>query len=30
MTITQKLVKSEKKITDPNHNKYIAIPEFNK
>ena len=30
MTITQKLIKLKKKITDHGHNKYIATPEFNK
>ena len=30
MTITQKLVKLKKKITDHDHDKYIPTPEFNK
>ena len=30
LTITQKLKKLKKKITDHNHDKYIATPEFNK
>ena len=30
LTITQKVKKLKKKITDHNHNKYIATPEFNK
>ena len=30
LTITQKVKKLKKKITDHNHDKYIATPEFNK
>ena len=30
VTITQKLMKLTKKITDHNHDKYITTPEFNK
>ena len=30
LTITQKLKKLKKKITDHNHDKYIATREFNK
>ena len=29
LTITQKLIKLKKKITDHNHDKYITTPEFN-